>query len=120
MKATVLISKKLNDSPELLARHECKIANFLQKYACTDATFQVGNIYTNGLQKILDSNDFEYTVKRQHPNSLAPSNRNMMMESDIVLIINYQKSSYMIQFEKYAKNLDDGNKKIDVLTLNSI
>ena len=117
MKTTLLISRELNDDKKILEKNICKIDSFIKECVSENTVFHMGSTLTGEFRRRMESLDYRFVLKKQYRSGLEKSNKEMIRESDRVLIINFNKSPNMTDFEEYAKEQDAIHESVYVLSL---
>ncbi len=111
-----MISRQLNDDQETLNKNISEIDIFLKECIPEDIVLQMGSILTGKFRILMEDLGYKFMLKPQHPNS-ENSNKKMIRKSDMVIIINYKRSSHMTELERYAKEQKITHESVYVLNL---
>ncbi len=117
MKTILLISRELNDDKKILEKNIFEIDSFIKECVPENTVLHMGSTLTGEFRRRMESLDYKFILKKQYRSGLYKSNKEMIKESDRVLIINFNKSLNMTDFEEYAKGQDATNESVYVLSL---
>ncbi len=119
MLISLIISREINDNKEVLKKNISEIDLFIKKCIPENTVLQMGSILTGKFRIRMENLGYNFILKPQYRNTLYESNKEMINESDIVIIINLDQSLNMTDFEEYAKEQDGTNGAVHVLKLYS-
>jgi len=119
MKTILLISRVLNDNKEVLEKKISEIDSFIEECVPKNTVLHMGSTLTGEFRRRMEILDYRFVLKKQYRSGLYKSNKEMIKESDRVLIINVNQSPNMTDFEEYAKKQDTIDESVYVLRLSS-
>ncbi|NOR56609.1 MAG: hypothetical protein GQ531_10455 [Sulfurovum sp.] len=117
MVTSLLISRKINDDKKILENNISEIDLFIKNHIPKDRVIQMGSMLTGELRSRLEDLGYKFLLKQQYRNTLDKTNKEMISESDMVLIVNLDQSSNMTDFEEYAKEQAATHESVYVLSL---
>ena len=118
MVTSLLISRKINDDKKILEKNISEIDLFIKSHISKDAVIKMGSIHTGQLRSRLEEFGYRFVIQEQRRGAaIYEKNQKMIRDSDSVLIINFNQSPNMTDFEEYAKEQDTIDESVYVLRL---